>query len=87
MVRFPRVCSRCVDMHLCIFVREEDGRYRRMDEEQRQKAWSMEELRAALAAAGFVDIAFYGNSRPVTPKPQEERWHVSARRQEELPEA
>ena len=78
--------SRCVDMNLCIFVREKDGRYRRMDEEQRQRAWDMDELQAALAAAGFIDVAFCGNSRLAPPKPDEERWHVSARRQEELPE-
>ncbi len=78
--------SRCLDMHLCIFVREDDGRYRRMDEEQRQRAWSMEELEAALTGAGFTDIAFFGNSRPAAPKPAEERWHVSARRPEEAPE-
>ena len=72
--------SRCVDMHLCIFVREDDGRYRRMDEEQRQRAWSMDELAQALRLAGFTDTAFYGNSRMAPPKAEEERWHVAARK-------
>ncbi len=72
--------TRCVGMHLCIFVREADGRYRRMDEEQRQRAWSMEELRRALELAGFGEISFYGNSRMTAPGAAEERWHVAARR-------
>ena len=79
--------SRCLDLHLCIFVRDLDGRYRRMDEDQRQRAWSVEELRASMAAVGFVNIAFFGDRTPDAPRPEEERWHVMARRQEELPEA
>ena len=69
---------RCVDLHLCIFVREKDGRYRRLDEEQRQRAWSREELQAALETAGFTGVAFCGSSRLAAPRPREERWHVSA---------
>ena len=68
----------CVDLHLCIFVREKDGRYRRMDEEQRQRAWSREELRSALEKAGFAEIAFYGARRLTAPRPAEDRWHVAA---------
>ena len=75
--------SRCVDMHLCIFVREEDGRYRRMDEEQRQRAWSQAELTDTLTKCGFTDIVFYGNSRLRAPRDSEERWHVSCVRKEE----
>ncbi len=73
----------CVDMHLCIFVREQDGRYRRMDEEQRQRAWTAEELTGALLRAGFTDIEFYGNSRMRPPREDEERWHVSCVKKEE----
>ncbi len=78
--------SRILDLSLCIFVKEKDGRYRRMDEEQRQRAWTMEELHTALKQAGFTDIAFYGNSRLTAPRPAEERWHVAARKQEEIPQ-
>ncbi len=76
--------SRCVDMHLCIFVREQDGRYRRMDEEQRQRAWTARELTEALTQAGFSDIVFYGNSRLHAPAPNEERWHVSCVKRGEI---
>ena len=75
--------TRCVDLHLCIFVKEADGRYRRMDEEQRQRAWSMEELAEALARAGFGGAAFFSNSRLAAPGEDEERWHVAAVRPEE----
>ena len=77
--------SRCVDLQLCIFVREADGRYRRMDETQRQRAWLAEELSAALKQAGFVDMAFYGSTF-APPKPEEERWHIAARKQGANPE-
>jgi SAM-dependent methyltransferase len=76
--------SRLLDLQLSIFVREADGRYRRMDEAQKQRAWTMEELHTALKQAGYTDIAFFGNSRLAAPKPAEERWHIAARRQEEI---
>ena len=76
----------CVDMQLCIFVREADGRYRRIDEEQRQRAWLAEELAAALKRAGFEDMAFYGNGTLTPPKPDEERWHIAARKRNTVQE-
>ncbi len=75
--------TRCVDMHLCIFIREQDGRYRRIDEEQRQRAWSREELTDALQKAGFADIEIYGNSRIRAPRDNEERWHISCAKRKE----
>ncbi len=80
--------TRTVDLNLCIFVREADGRYRRMDESQRQRGWTMDELSEALHAAGFETPAFYGNSRLTFPRSTEERWHVAAvRRKEENDES
>lgn len=77
--------SRCVDMNLCIFVREADSHYRRMDEEQRQRAWTAEELSAALKRAGFIDMTFY-SSTFTAPRPEEERWHIAARKRGPNPE-
>ena len=34
--------SQTVDMDLCFFIREEDGRYRRTEEHQKQRAWDAE---------------------------------------------
>ena len=72
-----------VDMHLCFFVREEDGRYRRIDEEQKQKAHTMEHLCFLLQECGFVNIAVFGNGTLREPGEKEERWHFAARKRED----
>ena len=41
-----------VEMHLAIFVKEPDGRYRRIDEEQVQRAYQAEKLVALLQSIG-----------------------------------
>ena len=71
--------SATVDMHLCFFVRQEDGSYRRIDEEQKQRAWKKEDLEFQLRCCGFEQIAFYGNGRH-EPRDKEERWHIAALR-------
>ncbi|MBR6027573.1 MAG: class I SAM-dependent methyltransferase [Clostridia bacterium] len=70
--------QRQVKMDLCIFVPERDGRYRRIDESQRQRAWELPELEAALRSAGFADVAVYGEKGLTPPAPSERRWHISA---------
>lgn len=75
--------SGVLDMHLCIFVREKDGRYRRMDEEQKQRAHQAQRLRALLLSAGFTQVNVFGNSRLEPPREKEQRWHIAALRPEE----
>ncbi len=80
--------SRQVDMHLCFFVRQSDGQYKRIDEEQTQRAWQREELEFHLRRAGFEQISIYGNGMHA-PRDKEERWHFAALRrvtQDELGE-
>ena len=72
-----------VDMALCFFLREKDGRYRRIDEEQKQRAHTRESLTALLHSCGFTDVHVYGNSRLAAPRDKEQRWHFTARRPEE----
>ena len=72
----PKTCL--VDMDLCIFVRQADGSYRRMEEKQRQRAHSMEELIDWLQVAGFSGISFYGDGHLMRPGEKEKRWHVAA---------
>lgn len=67
-----------LDMHLCIFLRQKDGSYRRIDEEQRQRAHTAENLRTLLHGAGFTDVRVYGNSRMESPRENEQRWHIAA---------
>lgn len=67
-----------LDMHLCIFVRQKDGSYRRIDEEQTQRGHTIEGLTALLHGTGFKDVRVFGNSRMEAPRPQEQRWHFAA---------
>ena len=72
--------KRLVDMRLCVFRREADGRYSRVDEAQTQRAWSREELETLLRENGFADVLFEGD-REEAPRPRDRRWHVSAVRE------
>ncbi len=67
-----------LDMHLCIFLRQKDGSYRRIDEEQRQRAHTAENLRALLHGAGFTNVRLFAGGRMETPRPDELRWHFLA---------
>lgn len=69
-----------VDMTLCFFLREKDGRYRRIEESQKQKAHQAETLQHLLGEAGFVEPRVYGNSRLEAPRDKEQRWHFVARK-------
>ena len=70
-----------VDMHLCIFVRQEDGLYRRIDEEQKQKAHDAGHLIALMREAGFDRVMVYANGRMERPADNEQRWHFAAIKQ------
>lgn len=72
-----------VEMNLSIFQRQADGRYLRFEEGQIQRAHSRQELTAWLEAAGFENIAFFGEYRLDDPMPQDERWHIAARKRQE----
>ncbi len=70
-----------LDMHLAIFVREADGRYHRIDEEQTQRAYPAEKLAALLESVGFVDVRVFGSGSTLSkPGAQEQRWHFAARK-------
>jgi len=70
--------TRQVSMHLCFFVKQADGSYRRVDEEQKQKAHDAGQLMELLRQAGFENINVYGNGRMDVPRPEEQRWHFAA---------
>ena len=72
----------CVEMTLSIFVKRPDGAYDRLEENQTQRAHSLEELTDWLSQAGFEEIAFYGGQRMDAPRAGDDRWHVSARKPE-----
>lgn len=69
--------------HLCrfdlsVFTEDADGRYRRADEEQTERAYTAEELTGALTRAGFEKITFFGDLQFAAPTPESERWYISA---------
>lgn len=68
-----------VHMDMTFFVRESDGRYRRFREEQRMRAYSIEELSTWLQNAGFTDIQVFGGMREDAPLREDDRVHILAR--------
>ena len=75
--------SSTVNLDLIFFVRDEDGKYRRIEEHQRQKAWDEKTLKETLWHAGFRTVSFYGDYTMNAPKEQSQRWHIAATRAEE----
>ena len=69
-----------VSMDLVFFIKENDGRYRRIEESQIQRAYDAETLRQLLECAGFTDISFYGDLTMKKPSEAEQRWHITAYR-------
>ena len=67
-----------VDMHLTIFLRQADGLYKRIEEEQRQRGHRAEELVDLLHQTGFDRVMVFGNDKLEQPKPEEQRWHIAA---------
>lgn len=69
-----------VDLNLAIFIRQEDGLYRRIEEHQRQYAHSAETLIGLLGKVGFTEVELFGDKRFEPPSAKEKRWHVGARK-------
>ena len=61
-----------------LFRERPDGAWDRTFEEHRERAWSGDEIRAALKDAGFTDIRICGDLSLRPPDPEEARWTVSA---------
>lgn len=71
--------TRLCRFYLSVFTEEEDGRYRRTDEEQTERCYTREELTAALTGAGFSEISFFGDLQFGEPTDTTERWFVAAK--------
>jgi len=65
-------------LSLSIFVEEAPGSYRRIEEEQTQRAWTQQELTAAMTEAGFTGVRCYANFSLEPPLPASQRLHFSA---------
>lgn len=64
---------------LSIFVREDNGLYRKYQETHYQRAYSLEEIQRALAAAGMEFVTAYDAFTKDAPKEESERIYIIAR--------
>lgn len=71
----------CVNMDISFFIREADGRYRRVVENHRQRIQEPAALKNLLEECGFTDVRVLGDRNFDPPKPEEMRVHVCARRE------
>lgn len=78
--------KRLIDMHLTIFVRQEGGLFKRIEEEQRQRGHSADELVDMLHQTGFDRVMVFGNAKLEQPKAEEQRWHIAAIKRQLTPE-
>ena len=72
-----------VELDLTFFVRDPDGKYRRIDERQHQKAWDQKTLKESLWHAGFRTVSLYGDFSLNAASDENQRWHVAATRKED----
>ena len=70
--------SKTVSLDLCFFIREADGRYRRMEEHQMQRAWDTDTLKEVLWRAGFRTVSMYSETTLNAAREQDQRWHIAA---------
>ena len=66
---------------LALFMEDEDGRYRRFDEEHVQRAYNIEDIRAAADKAGMEFVTEYDAFTTDPPKDHSERIYVVLREQ------
>jgi len=72
-----------VELDLTFFVKDTDGRYRRIDERQHQRAWDQKTLKETLWHAGFRAVSLYGDYSLEAAGEQNQRWHIAATRGED----
>ena len=66
-------------LHVDSFILSGSG-YRRIEEKQTMFIHTRESLLSALSLSGFSDIRFYGDRTCREPGPEDERWHVLAKK-------
>ena len=69
-----------VRMDLSVFIRQQQETYQRLSESQTQYAYPLETLEELLMRAGYADIRVFGDRTYAPPRPNEQRWHVAARK-------
>ena len=71
--------SKLCNFYLTIFEKQENGAYERYDEIQRERCYSMKQIKSLLAKLGFEIIHVYGDfyKNPVTK--ESEKWYFTVR--------
>lgn len=64
---------------LTLFIKEEDGRYRKYEETHYQRGYDLEKVKALIAEAGMEFVACYGEDSFDPPEEQSERVYFIAR--------
>lgn len=67
------------DFSLSLFEEGEKGEYRRSDETQREKCWSLDELKETLAECSMELLGVYADFSFAEPDASTERWYLAAR--------
>lgn len=70
-----------ITMDISFFIREADGRYRRVAENHRQRIYGPDEILSLLRESGFVGARALGDRSFDAPGPEELRMHFCARRE------
>lgn len=74
------------DFYLTLFEEDEDGRYLRSEEHQRERCFTHETLLAALERAGFAYLGTWSDYRFKSPDEHTERWYIAARAIKQSPD-
>jgi len=72
--------TQCCTYQVDLFQLNEDDSWEREVEEHKERAWTEEQLRTYLEAAGFENIIIRGDMSLRPPKADEDRWIVTALR-------
>ena len=71
--------TRLCDFYLTLFESDGKGKYLRADEEQRERCYSLDEIRSALEKTGFEFIDVFSDLDLTPPKSDCQRWYFVAR--------
>ena len=71
--------SRICDFYLSVFKENEDGKYLREDEQQKERCYTKEEILEALSVSGFELIDIYKDYEFGAPEHNTERWYFVAK--------
>ena len=71
--------SKICKFYLSIFAENEDGLYERSDEIQKEKCYSMKQIKAILSECGFELIKVYGDLDKKDATDTDEKWYFVAR--------